>query len=392
MTAISGARRTPIAAVCRMVAVAGVRRGRAAALLLAVVASSPLAAWAQGAPPAPTVLVAQVAPRDIARQAEFNGRVRAVDRVELRARVGGLLGERRVTDGQDVAEGAVLFTIDPAPYEAVVEQRRAAIEAAEATLEVASAQYERARELWRTRSIPEATLDQRRGDQLRARADLSLARAALREAELNLSWTEIKAPMAGQIGPAAVSPGNLVGPESGPLAVLVRQDPMHVTFSISQRQLVEARRPGAEREIGNVRVRLLLPDGSTYAEPGRLDFGGVQADARTDSVPMRAVFPNPTRLLLDGMGVRVVLELAQPQQALVIPQSALLADQQGSYVFVVEAGNRAAIRRLRTEPLRDGTAVVLEGLTPGETVIAQGQTRVRPGAVVAPRPLPGAGS
>jgi membrane fusion protein, multidrug efflux system len=371
----------------------GARPARAAALLLAIAATpSPMPAFAQTAPPPPSVLVVQAALRDIARQAEFNGRVRAVDRVELRARVVGTLGERRVTDGQDVAEGAALFTIDPAPYEAVVEQRRATIEAAEATLEVASGQYERARELWRTRSIPEATLDQRRGDQLRARADLSLARAALREAELNLSWTEIKAPIAGQIGPASVSPGNLVGPESGPLAVLVRQDPMHVTFSIAQRQLIEARRPGAERGISNVRVRLLLPDGSTYAETGRLDFGGVQADARTDSVPMRAVFPNPERLLLDGMGVRVVLELAQPQQAIVIPQSALLADQQGSYVFVVDGGNRAGIRRVRTEPRRDGTAVVLEGLAAGDTVIAQGQTRVRPGAVVAPRPLPGAGS
>jgi membrane fusion protein, multidrug efflux system len=350
-----------------------------------------MSAWAQGVPLAPAVLVVPAALRDIARQAEFNGRVRAVDRVELRARVSGPLGQRRVTDGQDVPEGAVLFTIDAAPYEAVVEQRRAAIEAAEATLEVASAQYERARELWRTRSIPEATLDQRRGDQLRARADLSLARAALREAELHLSWTEIRAPMAGQIGPAAVSPGNLVGPDSGPLAVLVRQDPMHVTFSIAQRQLIEARHAGAERGIENIRVRLSLPDGSTYAEPGRLDFGGVQADARTDSVPMRAVFPNPGRLLLDGMGVRVVLELAQPQQALIIPQSALLADQQGSYVFIVETDNRAAIRRVRTEARRDGTAVVIEGLTPGETVVAQGQTRIRPGMVVAPRPLAGGG-
>lgn len=364
------------------------RRGLAAALLLAGAAAS---ARAQGTAPAPPVLVVQAALRDIARQAEFNGRVRAVDRVEIRARVVGTLGPRQVTDGQDVAEGAVLFTIDPAPYEAVAEQRRAAVEAAEATLDVATAQYERARELWRTRSIPEATLEQRRGDQLRARADLSLARAALREAELNLAHTEIRAPMAGQIGPAAVSPGNLVGPQGAPLAMLVRQDPMHVAFSISQRQLIEARRQGAERGIGNVRVRLLLPDGSAYAQTGRLDFGGVQADARTDSVPMRAVFANPERMLLDGMGVRVVLELAQPQQALLIPQSALLADQQGSYVFVVEQGNRAAIRRLRTEARRDGTAVVLEGLTAGETVIAQGQTRVRPGAAVAPRPLAGAG-
>lgn len=373
---------------------ASARRSLAAALLLAA-ATLPfsMGAWAQGAPPAPTVLVVQADLRDIARQAEFNGRLRAVDRVELRARVGGALGERRVTDGQDVPEGKVLFTIDPAPYEAQVEQRRAAIEAAEATLEVASAQYDRARELWRTRSIPEATLDQRRGDQLRARADLSLARAALREAELNLSYTEIRAPIAGQVGAASVSPGNLVGPESGPLAVLVRQDPMHVTFAVSQRQMVEARRQATERGgMDSVRVLLVLPDGSAYGQAGRLDFAGVQADARTDSVPLRAVFPNPERVLLDGMGVRVVLELAQPQRALVIPQSALLADQQGSYVFVVEAGNRAAIRRVRTEARRDGTAVVLEGLTPGETVIAQGQTRIRPGAAVAPRPLAGTGS
>lgn len=110
-----------------------------------------------------------------------------------------------------------------------------------------------------------------------------------------------------------------------------------------------------------MRVRLILPDGSSYAETGRLDFSGVQADARTDSVPLRAVFPNPQRLLLDGMGVRVVLELAQPQQALLIPQSALLADQQGSYVFVVEQGDRAAIRRVRTEARRDGGRILGSG-------------------------------
>lgn len=345
------------------------------------------------APEAPPVLVAPAALRDIARQAEFNGRVHAVDRVELRARVAGTLGPRRFDDGQFVAEGALLFSIDPAPFEAVVAQRQAALDAAEATLAVASAQLARAEELSQTNAVARATVDERRGDALRAEADVSLAGAALREAELNLAYTEVRAPIAGQVGAAAVSPGNLVGPDSGPLAALVRQDPMHVAFAVSQRQLVQARRDAAE--IGgfeSVRVRLRLPDGSDYDAVGRLDFTGVQADARTDSVPMRAVFPNPDRLLLDGMGVRVVLELARPQQALLIPQSALLADQQGAYVFVVENGDRAAVRRVRAETRRDGAAVVHEGLSPGDVVIAQGQTRVRPGVVVAPRPLPGAGS
>jgi membrane fusion protein (multidrug efflux system) len=174
--------------------------------------------------------------------------------------------------------------------------------------------------------------------------------------------------------------------------VLVRQDHLRVTFSIAQRQLIEARHAPVERSMEYIRVRLLLPDGSTTAEAGRLDFGGVQADFRTDIVSMRAVFPNPDRLLLDGMGVSVVLELAQPQQALVVSQSALLADQQGGYVFVVEDGNRTTIRRVRTQARRDGTAVVLEGLAPAETVVAQGQTRIRPGAVATPHPLLSAGS
>lgn len=345
-------------------------------------------AHTQQASPAVPVLVAQAEMRDVARQAEYLGRVRAMDRVELRARVSGVLGERRFTDGQNVKQGDILFTIDPAPYEAVVAQRRAAIEAAEASLEVASGQLERARELWRTRSIAEAVLEQRRGDQLRAAAEVSLARAALREAELNLSYTEIRAPTDGQIGAAVISPGNLVGPESGALAVLVRQDPMQVGFAVSQRQIVEARSQSAQRGgMEAIRVRLILPNGATYAETGRFDFTDVQADARTDSVALRAVFPNPERLLLDGMGVRVVLEVAAPEKALLIPQSALLADQQGSYVFMLEQGNRAAVRRVRTEARRDGSAIVLEGLNAGDTVIAQGQTRVRPGAIVAPRPL-----
>jgi len=204
-------------------------RGAVAAALALLAA--PAAAQAPAAPP-PPVLVVQATLRDIARQAEFTGRVRAVDLVELRARVGGPLGERRFTDGQEVAEGALLFTIDPAPFEAVVAQRRAAIESAEATLEVAAQRYQRAQELWRTRSIPEATLDQRRGDQLRAAADLAIARAAL-AADAPTS-AEVSALLAKLFeGPGVAAAG-------GPAALMIRREtargPLPLPFHVAARQ------------------------------------------------------------------------------------------------------------------------------------------------------------
>jgi membrane fusion protein, multidrug efflux system len=358
---------------------------RLAVLLAGCTGLGPSAA-AQPAPPA--VLVATAQMRDVSGTAEFVGRVKAIDKVDLRARVSGYLGPRLFKEGDQVAQGQTVFTLDPAPFEAVLAQRRAEVAAATAALNYADLQARRGRELIKTKTIPQQELDQRESILLKAGASLDQAKAAAQAAEVDLSYTQIKSPIAGRIGQAAFSPGNLVGPESAVLATVVREDPVQVVFNVTQRQLIEARRDVPQDRLDAIVARLRLADGSTYDQPGHIDFVGVQADPRTDSVPLRAVFPNPKDFLADGMSVRVILEEGKPVQALVIPQAAIAQDQAGSYVLAVNAGNKAVMRRVQVEMQRDGTAVVKDGLAAGDRVIVQGQARVRPGMVVAPSTAP----
>jgi membrane fusion protein (multidrug efflux system) len=341
-----------------------------------------VAASAQPAPPA--VLVATAAMRDVSGTAEFVGRAKAVDKVDLRARVVGFLGPWLFKEGDLVKAGQTVFTLDPAPFEATLAQRKAETEAASASLDYADLQARRGRELIKTKTIPQQQLDERESALLKARAGLDQAKAAQQAAEVDLSYTQIKSPIDGRIGQAKYSPGNLVGSSSGVLATVVKKDPIQVVFNISQRQLLELRRDAPSAQLADVVARLRLADGSTYSEPGKLDFLGVQADPNTDSIPLRAVFPNPRDFLTDGMSVRVVLEIGKPAQALVIPQAAIAQDQAGTYVFVVDAQNKAVMRPVKVETQRDGTAVVKDGLAAGDRVIVQGQARVRPGLTVAP--------
>ena len=343
-------------------------------------------AAAQPAPPA--VLVAAAQMRDISGTAEFVGRVKAVDKVELRARVSGYLGPRLFTEGDPVKPDQTVFTLDPAPFEATLAQRKAEVAAANAALDFSDLQARRGRELIKTKTIPQAELDLRESALLKARAAVEQTKAAQQAAEVDLSYTQIKSPITGRIGQAAYSPGNLVGPNSGVLATVVKEDPIQVVFNVSQRQLLEARRDVPKEQLTAIVARLRLADGSTYAEPGKLDFVGVQADPNTDSIPLRGVFPNPKGVLSDGMSVRVILEIGKPVEALVIPQSAIAQDQAGTYVFVVDAENKAARRPVKIEVQRDGTAIVTDGLAAGDRVIVQGQARVRPGLTVAPSAAP----
>ena len=339
-------------------------------------------------PAAPAVLVATAEMRDVSGTAEFVGRVKAVEKVDLRARVDGYLGPWLFKEGDVVKAGQTVFTLDPAPFEATLAERKAEVASASAALDFADLQARRGRELIKTRTIPQSELDLRESSLLKAKAALARAQAAQQAAEVDLSYTQIKSPITGRIGQAAYSLGNLVGPNSGVLASVVKENPIQVVFNVSQRQLLHERRVAPKEQLTAIVARLRLADGSTYGEPGKLDFIGVQADPNTDSIPLRAVFANPNHVLADGMSVRVILEIGKPVEALVIPQSAIAEDQAGTYVFVVDAQNKAETRPVKVEMQRDGTAVVKDGLAAGDRVIVQGQARVRPGMTVAPSAVP----
>ncbi|MBI3197831.1 MAG: efflux RND transporter periplasmic adaptor subunit [Rhodospirillales bacterium] len=365
------------------------RRFRTLALLgVALVVLLPGApAGAQQAAPPPAVLVQAAELKPIADQSEFIGRAAAVDKVELRARVKGFLGPRKFSDGDLVKEGQVLFTIEPEPYQAAVDQKVAQRDAAKAALTNADLQLHRAEELLRSKTGTQVTYDQRLSEQLQAKAQLEDAAAQLRDAEIQLSYTQIKSPIAGRVGRAAVSPGNIVGPDSGVLATVVSENPIRVLFSITQRELLDARRDSGTSGDGLV-VRLRLADGSLYKDKGKLDFIDVTADAKTDGQVVRAVFDNKQGLLTDGQTVRVIVEGEKVPTVVAVPQAAIAQDQSGPYLFIVNDKNVAEQKRVKVGVARDGLVAVTEGLKAGERVIVQGQQRVRPGMTVNPTVAP----
>lgn len=319
------------------------------------------------------------------KQAEFVGRAEALEKVDLRARITGFLGPRLFKDGDEVKEGQVVFTIEKEPFEAAVDQRKAQLASAQAKLANADQQLARTAELTRKGNAPVAQLDQRTAEQGQAKAAVMEAEANLRDAQIQLSYTDIKTPISGRVGRAAVSPGNLVGPDTGVLATIVQDDPMQVLFSVTQRELLEAREA---EPTGKVRARVRLADGSLYSERGRIDFLDVQVNPRTDGQTVRAMFPNPEDILTTGQTVRVIIEEKGGDRVVVIPQSAIAIDQTGPYVFVVGQDDKVEQRRLRLGTGREGLAVVDEGLKPDERVVVQGQQRIRAGMTVAPQLAP----
>jgi membrane fusion protein (multidrug efflux system) len=347
------------------------------------------AAHAQQAGPPPAVLVQAAELKPLAARSEFIGRAAAVDKVDLRARVKGFLGPRKFNDGDQVKEGQVLFTIEPDTYQAAVDQRTAQRDAAKAGLANAEIQFKRAAELLRTNTGTQAVYDQRQSEQLQARASLEEAEAALRDAEINLSYTEIRSPITGRVGKAAFSPGNLVSPDSGVLATVVTESPIRVLFSVTQRELLDARRQsGGDKGGEGLIVQLRLADDSLYPEKGKLDFLDVVVDPKTDGQIVRAVFDNNTGTLTDGQTVRVAIEAEKPPSVVAISEAAVALDQGGAYVFVVNDKNVAEQRRIKVGTSRDGLLAVEQGLKAGDKVIVQGQQRVRAGMTVAPSDAP----
>jgi membrane fusion protein (multidrug efflux system) len=354
------------------------------------------AASPQAAPPPPAVTVAPVAAADVRPKSEFVGRVEAVDKVELRARVTGFLEQRPFQEGQEVKAGDLLFVIEQPPYQAAVDQQAAELASAQANRANTAVQLQRAEELVRNNNIPKAEVDQRRAADQMAAAQILEAQAALEQAQINYGYTEIRAPIDGKIGQTNYTVGNLIGPDSGVLATIVSQDPMYVTFPVSAAVILQARREGggALPDPSRLVVRIKLPDGSIYQHPGKIDFLDNQVAQGTDTLAARAVFPNPERLLVDGQFVTVTVEAGEPVTALVVPQGAVQVDQAGPYVLVVGADQKAEQRRVTLGADQGTDVVVQSGLKQGERIIVSGIQKVRPGMQVAAsegQPGPGQG-
>jgi membrane fusion protein (multidrug efflux system) len=335
------------------------------------------------APPPPAVSVVEVEPQNVTPSAQFVGRVVAIDQVDLRARVQGFLEQRLFTEGQDVKKGDLLYVIEQPPFQAQVAEAQADVARAEASVAETKATLERVQQASGSGAVSKQEVDQALANDQRAQAEVLAAKAQLEVAQLNLSYTEIKAPIDGRIGLTTYTVGNLVGPDSNVLSTIVSKDPIYVTFPVSSRVILEVRQAAvAQGQPDAFVVHAQLPDGSTYAHPGEINFLDIEADQSTDTITVRASFPNPEGLLVDGEFVNVTVERDQPEERLVVPQPSLQLDQAGSYVLLVNSQDEVEQRRVQTGQAYQGNVVVQSGLQPGERVIVDGIQKVRPGMKV----------
>jgi membrane fusion protein, multidrug efflux system len=351
-----------------------------AMLALTVFASR---AQSQGAPP-PAVTVTPVKSRQVTDTGSFIGRVVAIDKVDIVARVPGYIEERSFTEGQFIKKGDLLFRIEQETYKAAVDQQAANLAKAKATEVNAKLQLERNQALVKTAAVPQATVDQLAAAEQGAQADILQAQALLEQARINLGYTEIRSPIDGKIGIANFTVGNLVQPSSGPLATIVSQDPIYVTFQPSEADVIAYKRRLAESGNKNphLTIHIKLPDGTIYPHPGLTNLLDVQVQPNTDTVTVRAQLPNSEGLLIPGGVVGVIVERGAPHQSLVVPQSAVLLDQAGHYVMVVDDAKKVEQRRVTTGTGQGRDVVVTQGLKEGELVIVDGIQKVRPGQVV----------
>jgi membrane fusion protein, multidrug efflux system len=347
-----------------------------------------LPAYAQQGTPA-TVPVGTVSAerKPIAKTLDFVGRVEAINRVQIKARVTGYLDAVLFKEGDPIKEGAPIYRIEQGLFQAAVKQAEGALERSKSAKVLSVVQLQRAEELLAKASGSVVARDQALAADEQAKGAILEAEANLQSAKINLGYTEIVAPISGKISRTNLTKGNVVGPDSGTLTTIVSQDPMYVTFPVSQREFLRAQQSGSQGNIQSIKVRLRYSDGSLYDQLGEINFVDVTVDRSTDTVLVRATLPNPKSGLIDGQLVKVDLESGTPEEKIVIPQSALIADQEGVYVFVVSDG-KAAVKRIKTGS-ESGTGVVIdEGLSEGEQIIIEGLQNVRPGTPVRATPVP----
>ena len=362
-----------------------IRTRLTAAFLSVLLAATPLAAQQPSAIPVGT-LVAELRP--ITKASDFVGRVEAVERVDIRARVTGFLQEVMFTEGELVKEGDVLYRIEPDTFQAALQQAQGALFEAQGNYANATAQRNRTQELVKTDAASRALLDERVAAEKSAQGKVVIADADQKTATVNLGYTNIVAPISGEVGRSKLTKGNVVGPDSGVLTVIVSRDPMYVTFPVSQREFLRVQEQAEVKALGQaLTVRIRFSDGSSYDEVGKINFVDVSVDRATDTVLVRATMPNPKGRLIDGQLVRVSVEAEKPEEKVLVPQTALIVDQQGPYVFVVVDG-KATVARVKLGGELGPYAIVESGLKGGEQVVVQGTEALRPGSAVVASPAP----
>ena len=342
--------------------------------------------------PAPPVTVSQPLRREVDTRVGFLGQFSAIDRVELRAQVGGTLTEIHFKDGQIVHKGDLLFVIDPRPYEIKLEQAKAALQTATARVELANTQLTRAQSLRRNEFATQETVDQRTSDQDSSKAAVEDAKARIRDAELDLEYSQVRAPFTGRIGARQVSIGSLVaGSRSATspttlLATLVSLDPLYLDFDMSESDFLTFNRERAR--IGGPlanKVVLGLSDENNFVRQGTLDFVDNALDRSSGTIHARATVPNPDLFLAPGQFARLRVAIAPPASVYLLPDSAVILDQSQHLVMTVQPDSTVKPKIVTTGDLRGGLRVVLSGLEPTDRVIINGLVRAMPGAKVTPQ-------
>jgi len=341
-----------------------------------------------GGMPPPAVSVAEVLIQNITPWDEFSGRIEAKETVEIRPRVGGIIDSVRYREGEDVKMGEVLFVIDQRSFRAELERAQAELAHAEAQVVLAKGESARARKLFDSKVFSKQDYDQRVAAETQAEADVHAAKAAVRLANLNLEYTEVRAPIAGRTGRALVTKGNLVSSDPTPdlLTTLVSIDPVYVYFDVDEQTFLGYKAAG--EADGKRRVSIGLSDETDFPHTGMVDFIDNQLDPATGTIRMRAVIANPDHALIPGLFARVKLLGTADRSTMLVDDRAILTDQDRKYVYVLGPENRAMRRNIRIGRVVGGLRIVEDGLNAGDKIIVYGLQKIFfPGMPVTPQPI-----